>query len=180
MTTWPEVWDDAVKIGLGAAIALVGVLLANRHEDKSFFRNRRADVIQRSAEQFQTSASVLVRLLAEYASYRAFPNVGRAVKLKQDAWDKVDAIISTEVGPAFLAIQALEGALIVVGAKDSAKKMEDFRVKASGFQMQALPDHVELPGLKVPTVVEVQENFVPVNAARGAALEALRADYKRS
>jgi hypothetical protein len=180
MITWPDVIDDAVKIGLGAVIALFAVVLNNRHESKSYFRNIRVEVIQKSGAQFQTTSKVFLRLYVNYHTYRntieTAPLGWKAIR--DEFWAAVEGIVKNEVEPAYLSIQHLEGALTIVGAQDSALKIAAYRSAVVRLQLKALT--ADFPELEFGTIEDFEETWDVTKAAEVDAMTALRKDYKSS
>jgi len=172
-----EVLDDAVKIGLGAAITLVGVLATNHHQRKREFQNRRMDVIQKGANEFQKASEVFIQFYAAYAAY-LLPRIQSNAEARDLAWEKVFQIMMNDISPALLSMISLEASLTVVGAKKSAKLIADFRSHATAVQSMAVPS--DGGSEKAPSLQQFGDTWNKAEKSSKVVFDALESDYRAS
>lgn len=137
-----EVFDTAVKIGLGAALTgIFSFLLARRdhsHElDKEVMR-RRQDLLERISSDFEAFHQVVIEIYTAHATHR---NSLEALKIepgKGPVNDKLHEAIS-RLTPALKHCHTLEGQLMLLGMSEAASRLMSYRLAVTDLQ--------SLPGL---------------------------------
>lgn len=136
MLTRLEVIDDAVKIGLGAAITLAGLVLTSRHQRISEIRKRRLDTIEKTSVEFGGLSEVFTRLQALYGTYLRFflANDPDSAEGLEELRTQIKDMFTKEVNPAVLGLMGLRSRLIVISADHSAQALNQFIEAATAMQ----------------------------------------------
>ena len=173
-----DVVDSAVKIGLGALItalaAIATTVIRGRHERKTEVRKRRFDLIERITGEFEQVHSVFIELYSSYATYLNCPN-RLAAEMKQS---KVQDSIVNKVGPSLISLHAMEGRLMLIGAKRAVTALVAYRIAATNLQ-----NEVRIFGGSEgapPTGPQWEHLGTENHACRSKFFEALRMDYENA
>ena len=128
--TWIDVADTAVKVGLGAFLGLLGLILKAGHDRRSEQRKRRAALIEKLSAEFEEVHEVVVELFSTYATYLEAPNP----IVKQMSWSDVRQVMVEKLQPAIKKLIGLEGRLMLIGSSNAVKKLNGYRLAATTLQ----------------------------------------------
>jgi hypothetical protein len=129
-----EVFDTAVKIGLGALIAGVFALLSSRrqhiHDLERERVKRRERVIEKTAEEFELAYQALS---AKYETVLGLARVVTGEKFRINAQNSIHGLDD------FPRVHVIESRFLLLGLKREAEMVARFRQIAGEFEKAALP-----------------------------------------
>ena len=126
-----EVLDDVVKIGLGAAIGLVGAFITRKHDREKERARRRSDAIERISADFEAAHAVVTE-------YYGFMQAGFIdPKLRTVFESRLSELRINKFLPALQALHGLEGRLMLLGLPESAKAMQAYIMLVIEYQNEA-------------------------------------------
>ena len=182
-----ELLDTALKIGLGAAIGAGGSLIAIKLNAQVAAdqerRRRRLDIVEKAALDFESTFQVFLRLYSTYNGYLSPPvepsdsvGVQAMTQVRQETWSKLTEMMSKDVPEALHTLNAIDASLLLVGATDSSKCAEQFRLAATDLQ-SCLVMINDLFGHPTPSRETVTRLGNEVSRHRLNFYNALRQDY---
>jgi hypothetical protein len=155
VTTGLDVLADAVKIGLGATVALIGTTLARRDEWKKDRLRNRLQAIERVGEEFDAG-------FHKFADYMTDALAKKALDIRVDT--PLELLEEGRRG-----LFRAEALLMIMGAKEACAA-----IHAYGHTMRAAIDF-----LKSPQPGPSDDTIQSMRAARFAVFEALQKEYAR-
>lgn len=173
-----DVIDTAVKIGLGAAITVVGswfsLWISARNDAKKEIRRRRLDVIQQSAIDFETQSAVFVKLYAAYSSCLIWHAHGDQ-EMSLRGMNETMALTEKDVGIALHHLHRLEAQLETVGCSKSSAAAMKYRLAVT--DMQSAPRHIVHQVTLVPKREEFDAIGQRVAGTRAVFYSTLREEF---
>jgi len=130
--TWIDVTDTAVKIGLsGIIVAISGYFLAQRNQrhdfDKEYFR-RRQDVIEGVAAKFASIHAFFFKVCIDYMALVELLHAGFPAS---DSDREKFYSYGREIGEKLHEMHILEGKLLVAGANEATRVLQQYRLQAT-------------------------------------------------
>lgn len=144
-TTWIEITDTAIKIGLGAAISGVSAFLINRQshnkslEKENFSRNKE------TLESVTLSIEELTHALLKYWSYilEWAKNNEKGVQASKEKTDSITELRG-DVFNLFKGLTNSEGRLLLMGCVEQQKKLREYGALISEFYRYASRNNEEM------------------------------------
>jgi len=133
-TTWIEIADTAIKIGLGAAISGVSAFLINRQTHKKTLEKENYSRNKETLESVTLSIEELTHALLKYWSY-ILEWAKNNEKGVQASKEKTDSIIELrgDVFNLFKGLTNSEGRLFLIGCVEQQKKLREYGTLISEF-----------------------------------------------
>lgn len=144
-TTWVEIADTAVKIGLGAIITGTSAYILARHshlksiEKEYLFKHR--EVMESVTLDIEEMTHVLLKywsFILEWAR-----NKDRGIENSKDKSDQIKSLRS-EVFSLFKGLSSAEGRLLLLGCKEQQMCLREYGEKISEFYRYASRNNDEM------------------------------------
>ena len=137
-TTWIEIADTAIKIGLGAAISGVSAFLINRQTHNKNLEKENYSRNKETLESVTLSIEELTHALLKYWSY-ILEWAKNNEKGVQASKEKTDSIIELrgDVFNLFKGLTNSEGRLLLIGCVEQQKKLREYGSLISEFYRYA-------------------------------------------
>ncbi|CAH0260760.1 hypothetical protein SRABI70_03206 [Pseudomonas sp. Bi70] len=137
-TTWIEIADTAIKIGLGAAISGASAFLINRQSHNKSLEKENYSRNKETLESVALSIEELTHALLKYWSY-ILDWAKNNEKGVQASKEKIDSIteLRGDVFNLFKGLTNSEGRLLLIGCVEQQKKLREYGSLISEFYRYA-------------------------------------------
>lgn len=144
-TTWIEIADTAIKIGLGAAISGVSAFLISRQSHNKSIEKAHDSRNKETLESVTLSIEELTHALLKYWSY-ILEWAKKNEKGEKASKEKTELIIELrgEVFNLFKGLSNSEGRLLLIGCVEQQKKLREYGVLISEFYRYASRNNEEM------------------------------------
>ncbi|MGI2068169.1 hypothetical protein [Shewanella sp. MF08487] len=144
-TTWIEIADTAIKIGLGAAISGVSAFLINRQTHNKSLEKENYSRNKETLESVTLSIEELTHALLKYWSY-ILEWAKNNEKGVQASKEKTNSIIELrgDVFNLFKGLTNSEGRLLLIGCVEQQKKLREYGTLISEFYRYASRNNEEM------------------------------------
>jgi hypothetical protein len=126
-----EIWDTAIKIGLGAAIAavatLVALCLAHRHDRRKERTRRRQDALERIEADFNKAVMIDIESVSYFAA-AADANAQKKAGVTQECMRMFGERMEKWPESA-TTVHGVEGRLLLLGMTAAADAVEAYRME---------------------------------------------------
>lgn len=144
-TTWIEIADTAIKIGLGAALSGISAFLINRQSHNKGLEKENNSRNKETLENVTLNIEELTHALLKYWSYilEWARNNEKGVKASTE---KIESIIELrgEIFNLFKGLTNSEGRLLLIGCVEQQKKLREYGALISDFYRYASRSNEEM------------------------------------
>jgi len=144
-TTWIEIADTAIKIGLGAAISGVSAFLINRQSHNKSLGKENFSRNKETLESVTLSIEELTHALLKYWSYilECAKNNEKGVQASKEKTDSITELRG-DVFNLFKGLTNSEGRLLLMGCVEQQKKLREYGAIISEFYRYASRSNDEM------------------------------------
>src|SRR5690554_3023007 len=137
-TTWIEIADTAIKIGLGAAISGASAFLINRQSHNKSLEKENYSRNKETLESVALSIEELTHALLKYWSYILdwAKNNEKGVQASKEKTDSITELRG-DVFNLFKGLTNSEGRLLLIGCVEQQKKLREYGTLISEFYRYA-------------------------------------------
>ena len=163
-TTWIEIADTAVKIGLGAAVTGVATLINNR---LSHAKSVEKDNLQRSVEVLESVTLSIEEMTHALLKHWSFVvdlarNNESGIKASEERLKHISELRS-EIYHLFKGLTNGEGRLLLTGRVAQQKKLREYGTVISGYHRYTSPNNAQMSSVELDSwrakVLEAREQL---------------------
>ena len=149
-TTWIEIADTALKIGLGAAISGVSAFFINRQTHNKSLEKENYSRNKETLESVTLCIEELTHALLKYWSHvlEWAKNNEKGVQASKEKTDYITELRG-DVFNLFKGITNSEGRLLLIGCVEQQKKLREYGALISEFCRYASRSNVEMQSLEL-------------------------------
>jgi len=144
-TTWIEIADTAIKIGLGAAISGVSAFLINRQTHNKSLEKENHSRNKETLESVTLSIEELTHSLLKYWSYilEWTKNNEKGVQASKEKTDSITELRG-DIFNLFKGLTNSEGRLLLIGCVEQQKKLREYGTLITEFYRYASRNNEEI------------------------------------
>jgi len=144
-TTWIEIADTAIKIGLGAALSGISAFLINRQSHNKDIEKENHSRNKETLESLTLNIEELTHALLKYWSYILdwAKNNEKGVEVSKEKTELITEF-RREVFNLFKGLTNCEGRLLLIGCVEQQKKLREYGTLISEFYRYASRNNEEI------------------------------------
>jgi hypothetical protein len=144
-TTWIEIADTAIKIGLGAAISGASAFLINRQSHNKSLEKENHSRNKETLESVTLSIEELTHTLLKYWSYilEWAKNNEKGVQASKEKTDSITELRG-DIFNLFKGLTNSEGRLLLIGCVEQQKKLREYGTLITEFYRYASRNNEEM------------------------------------
>lgn len=149
-TTWIEIADTAIKIGLGAAISGASAFLINRQTHNKSLEKENYSRNKETLESVTLNIEELTHALLKYWSYilEWAKNNEKGVQASKEKTNSITELRG-DVFNLFKGLTNSEGRLLLIGCVEQQKKLREYGTLISEFYRYASRNNEEIQSLEL-------------------------------